>query len=371
MSNKAKKVAKQRKRKQKKKEQRNRHDSRLPLVGFGSCSSPEFYAAVVRCMKLVHRNPRAHDISAFHVRILRTLRQLDHDKKFYDSLDIEKWAVHVNDALLEISEAIFDALPDEIINRYCPDHCFSVSLTRDQKKILVTFTEIIHQSSSEGKMHFSSKMPKVTVNRLSAKIAFSTHAFDRIVERCLPYQDTYNGIAMIHSLFGGKLLFEPTEDNEMLKVYFMTRSSDLGFLKSHPKEISYVLVGYCPLSWHHKEGDNQTSSWVAKTLLVLGMKNTPERKLIESLPLESRDFVFDRLKDIIAFKDIYMLLWFQYCGYPCLYEKVGKTQVLKPLEFHWEKRKGLEEKKSPKESLGIFLMKGLQNYSEDTTIPLP
>ena len=365
-----KKVARKKKRDQKKKVRRRFQELRLPLIGFCPCSKVEFSAAVVKVFKHLHRNPREY-ISALHVRVLRTLRMLDHDRKFYEEMGVEKWASHVNDALLEISEAVFDALPDEIIKKYCPDHCFSVSLTNDQAKILVTFTEIIHQPTKEGTLHFSSKIPKVTVNRLPAKIAFTSHAFDRIVERCLPYQDTYNGIAMIHSLFGGKLLFEPTEDNEMLKVYFMTRSSELSFLKSSPKEISYVLVGYCPLSWHQSEHDNQTSAWVAKTLLILGMKNTPERKLIETLPAESRSFVYDRLKDIIAFKDIYMLLWFQYCGCPCLYERVGKTQELKPLEFNWEKRKGLEEHKSPEESLGIFLMKGLQKSLEDTTISLP
>lgn len=359
------KAAKRRKRLEKKKESQRHKEDRLQ-VEFCSCREPEFDAAIRQVFRKFLQKPKDF-IDSFHVRIFRCLKQGDKDRNWYMSFSDEEWTEHLNDALESLSVAIFNALPLDVINRCCPDNIFGLTVSRGLK-ILVTYTQIVHQPTKEGTIHFLSKKNKVMVNRLPAKIAFTTHAFDRIIERCLPNQNTYNGIAMIHSLFGGKLKFEPTDDNEMLRVYFMSRPEDMGLPAK--AGIIYVLVGYCPIQFHFAENKRQTSSWVVKTLLVLGMKNTPERKLILELPQKTQNLVYKKLKEIVAFKDIGMFLWFQYNNYPCLYRKTKNGLI--PLQLGWSKYQAeLDTCKTPKDTLEFFYRKALQKYYEETTILLP
>lgn len=367
MSNKDKKAAKKRKRVQRKKESQQYKETRLPSVDFCSCREPEFDAAIRQIFRKFLRTPKDF-LSPLHIRVLRCLNKNEGDRKWYLSFSDKEWLAHLNDALESLSVKVFESLPPSVFKRYCSDNIFNIAVGTNLR-FQVTYTQIVHQATKEGTIHFSSKMTKVTVNRLPAKIAFTTHAFDRIIERCLPNQGTYNGIGMIHSLFGGKLRFEPTDDNEMLRVYFMSRPEDLGL--STKVGIVYVLVGYCPIEFHFPENKNQTNSWIAKTFLVLGMKNTPERKLINTLPSKFRELLHERLKDIIAFRDNRMFLWFQYNNHPCLYSKT-KSNKLVPINVGWSKYEDkLNLCKTPADSLEFFLKKGLQNLIEQTIIPLP
>lgn len=367
-----KKAKKQKLRKQKiKKKQQDYRTKLLPVV-FGPCSEPKFADAVKSIFQNFTQTPGKY-VSKFSVRVFRSLRGLERDENFHRSLK-KDWVRHIGDAMRELRDSTFKVLPTEIVKKYCPDHIYHIRINKSQTKFLISFTQIIHKKSEGGTVHFSSKMPKVTVKRIPAKIAFSTHAFERIIERCLPAQNTYNDITMVHQLFGGELFFKV--DGEMLQVYFMSSPEDVGlrgdipdkvFGLETPRKLIYVLVGYCPLSFQFHE--DKTSSWVARTLLILGMRDTPEGAFVRKLPPKLRDDLYERLGSVVATRYMYMLWWFQFHGFPCLYKRRGDS--LYPIQLDWNKMEGLNECQTPEERLKYFFKKDLQILGEKDTIPLP
>lgn len=341
-----KKAAKKLKRDQKKKDRKIHYETKMPLVRFGKCSESKFAFAIKLEFQKFSRDPKDY-LPPYVVRMLRTLRDLKSDDKFCKNMGTKQWKKNVVESLLCLADAVFNKLPLHI-KKYCPEHCYGVTLN-SKNEIFITFSRIIKISTKNGIIHFSSKMPKIIVNRIPAKLVFASHAFDRIIERCLPKQDTYNGVGMVHSLFGGNLFFE-IHNNEMLKVYFLSRPEDIG-LSKYDKNV-YTLVGYCPLDFIPSDREN-SSSWVAKTLLTLGMTGTPQKALLKKLSQDLQGKFYKKVETIIADRNIYALLWFHYNGYPCFYEKKGKG--IKEMPIDWGNFPELKNLKTPEENLEYFL----------------
>jgi hypothetical protein len=194
--------------------------------------------------------------------------------------------------------------------------------------ILVRVRSLCREKTPDGSVYYSPHRPTLETDRGPKIVAFSTHALMRTCERTVIDWDTHAGncdavgfIIMCDyfercDLAGADYAF--TFFNECRKIDATFGDYAQAILDSpDDKQMYYYRVGYCPAVM---EGD----FLVAKTLLLPGMKNTPEYDRVLRRQAQSHDEMLAlrkrvnglTLKNLVETHDFSLLRQFHQAGIP-------------------------------------------------------
>lgn len=264
--------------------------------------------------------------------------------------------VMIDGVIKRLGEVVFEMIPKDKLKEYCPENMFQLGLGGNNK-IRVSFTEILTKSTDLGRLFFPDSDNKIIVNRLPANLAFASHAYDRIIQRCLlgDKPKSHYDLSLLHGVVSGKMHYEVK--GETLELYFMCSSTEIasacgrGLTRnlmwdntSNSTNLKYVVrTGYCPLSFYRDKV--ASNNWVAKTFLVTGMRNTPESLAYRGLDSDKEKRIYQGLDHAIN-DHIPFLVWLHCKGYPCFYEFTDNPEnpIGKPVNFDWlDEMKGIED----------------------------
>jgi hypothetical protein len=231
-------------------------------------------------------------------------------------------------SLLTLGELLYHKLPARLI---LPTRCVDVihRTGADDHKLGVRCRSLCVRMTPTGPAYFSRRMPRLRfgADGRDRLIAFSQHALERICERTVYDWRTFSGLGDAFAFLDNCIYFEDCSvacGQPCFAVYDSCVPHFASWIyvdhvlgRPEPGRRYYYRVGYCPVSFH---GD------IAKaiTLLVPGMKNTPERKLIEGASLPPADIVRMKaqvesqlsMKDLVDGGDYSLVKWFHENGTP-------------------------------------------------------
>lgn len=271
--------------------------------------------------------------------------------------------VLVPNVIRNLGEAVYNRISIESRKKYFPQNMFQLRFdTTDSNSIIVEFTSTDFISTDLGKLYFSDSSitdNQITVNRVPATLAFTSHAYHRIVQRVLlgTVPKSHYDVYLLHSILSGKTFFKSVleKDKCRLESYFLTYANDfvaqvsesLGISKSEIDLCSYnkiiVKTGHLPLDFYKDESEGGRY-WVAKTFLTPGMRNTPEAKAYESLDASFARKVSNGLDDMTV-NNLSFLVWLHQRGTPCFYEFTGdfNAPVGNPIDFPIDEIRKIED----------------------------
>ena len=215
--------------------------------------------------------------------------------------------------LRKIPTIICNNMPREQVEKYTPFNDFMIF---PDKKITIRFRALRQKGGSHGTIYYSKNCPKIKINGEMKIIGFSRHAIEQTCSRLTSSDsaaeqgELYHWSHDIFSFFEQCSHFEPVVlPNGDLAFTFFTEctegDSDWSFVEEVwaadvEKDYHYYYrLGYCPAS---VEGD----FFVAKTILVPGYRNTPERQLIHNHRFPTRQEKYDMLEKAEAVSRITM-----------------------------------------------------------------
>jgi len=143
-----------------------------------------------------------------------------------------------------------------------------------------------------GTAYHSKWEPTVSVNGQEQKVAFCRHAIERICERAIVGWRSFGGWTDAFAYLFNCIYFEPYQTSEGEHGFVIYQQCRPGFL-SHlygsqvigeldPQKKYYYRVGYCPVVC-------ENGFAAAKTMLIPGMRGTPERSVLEEMASNKRD----------------------------------------------------------------------------------
>lgn len=149
-----------------------------------------------------------------------------------------------------------------------------------ENTVLVHFRSLEQERTDHGTAYFSTWRPKVTIDGERKTVAFYRHAAERICERSVGAWKTYGGLGDAFAFLNDCVYFEPWRCSDGRPGFTLYNSCAKGFLtelfaarilgQSLSEKPWYYRVGYCPAV---ECGD----LLIARTLLLPGMRQTPER----------------------------------------------------------------------------------------------
>jgi hypothetical protein len=227
---------------------------------------------------------------------------------------------------LVVGEHLFARFPQAFLKQYLPYHDVELlgGLPRPNK-IRVKFCSLQRHKTSGGTAYSSPLRPTATIGGETKQVAFYRHAIERLAERTVADPHSYGGAGDVFVFLHDAIYFEPFETDQAngFKLYQSCKRPIFSWqyveqiLGSFQPTAQYShLVGYCPVV---QEG----GFFIAKTLLVPGMKGTPEAQLIRNAPIKwiERQRLLDSVDklsfgELTKHRDFSTLKWFHDHGVP-------------------------------------------------------
>lgn len=227
--------------------------------------------------------------------------------------------------LLSLGEVIQMRLPSDAVAPYrCMDVVFGKPAPN---QILVRFRSLLTHGSVENPGYYSHRTPKVVcgIGSVERIVSFCTHALERIHERTVGNWRTYSGSGDAFAFIDNCVYYEDWSATMGKPCFALYNQCAKGFVSYRfleeilddfdPNKKYYYRVGYCP--------SVLTGDFVlAKTLLVPGMRGTPERKLFERLPISEQNMLAQKMETLLTWsdkadsEDWELLKWFHDNGVP-------------------------------------------------------
>ena len=210
--------------------------------------------------------------------LIKATRFVAHDLKYVVAINLESY----------LGDFIMDGLKNSLqIEKYVPYNDFHIEYSG--QNIIVSFDSLLSCYSKFGKIYYSRREPKVNIEGQDYTVAFSRHAIERFRQRTVgdaySYVGTGDAFAYLsycnqydhHSReWNGKekhyLSFYSDCHEEFVSGEFARRILE----KNNLRNYSYAYrIGYLPVGlWD--------GFACAATLLVPGMKGTPEQILLKN-----------------------------------------------------------------------------------------
>jgi hypothetical protein len=226
-----------------------------------------------------------------------------------------------------LGELILQRIPDQLKEAYLPYHCIDVECGIPRPKAVRVRIRSLHQEKSVwGTVYYSRRCPKLTIDGQQLTVAFSDHAIRRIAERTVYDWKTYNGLGDVFGYVENCVYFEDCTQvlgqpafaiyNRCAEGFFSYTYAEQVLKSIEPGVKYFYRIGYCPAVID--------SDFVkAKTLLVPGMRGTPENDLVDSssLPRAEKQQMSKRAgalsyKSLVDTSDFSLLRWFHENGVP-------------------------------------------------------
>jgi hypothetical protein len=208
--------------------------------------------------------------------------------------------------ILSLGEVIQERLPPDWIVPYrCLDVIFGEPA---DNQISIRFRSLLTQWTDRSPRYYSHLEPKLTcandgVDRI---VSFSQHALERICERTVGNWRTYSGSGDAFAFIDNCIYYEDCTNPDIGPCFTLYNECVKGFVSYRfleeildnfdPQRRYYYRVGYCPSVIN--------GNFIkAKTLLVPGMRATPERRLVDSLPASERITLEDKIESQLTWLD--------------------------------------------------------------------
>lgn len=229
--------------------------------------------------------------------------------------------------LLTLGTEVYQRLAPDLIQ---PFRLIDIKPSReDDRKIHVRCRSLLMQMTPSGPAYHSRRMPKWKFNGdgRDRVVAFSNHALVRVCERTVYGWRTFVGHGDAFALLDNCVYFEDCTPDFGRPCFLIFDSCMPGFWSwvyaehilgnPDPAQQYYYRVGYCPVDFYGEFAK-------AKTLLVPGMRGTPERHLIESsgFPIDEIRRMEEQVEKQLSMKalvdasDISLIKWFHDNGVP-------------------------------------------------------
>ncbi|HEX8162902.1 MAG TPA: hypothetical protein VF538_13615 [Pyrinomonadaceae bacterium] len=226
---------------------------------------------------------------------------------------------------LSLGEVIQGRLPPDWVVPYrCLDVLFGQPA---DNQITVRFRSLLTHQAGGSRSYYSHREPKLAcgVDGAARVVSFSRHALERICGRTVGDWRTFSGSGDAFAFVDNCAYYEDCTNPEMGLCFTLYDRCAEGFVSYRflaeildsfdPRKKYYYRVGYCPAVI---EGNFIK----AKTLLVPGMRRTPERGLVEALPASERVALENKIEsqltwaDKAASPDLQLFKWFHDRGVP-------------------------------------------------------
>lgn len=188
---------------------------------------------------------------------------------------------------LLLGELIRCRLQDATGDSFFPSQDFDVHLGKPRANmILISCRALMDVKTRGGTAYFSPGEPTVRIDGKEWNVAFYRHAIERICDRAVDYWTTYAGWGDVFAFLYKCVYFEPYRMSrkqmgfslfqDCSPTYFSYAYAEQVLGRLDPKKTYYYRVGYCPVI---QDG----AFIVAKTLLIPGMRGTPEHAIIREM----------------------------------------------------------------------------------------
>ncbi len=227
--------------------------------------------------------------------------------------------------ILTLGEVIQERLPaDWIVPYRCLDVIFGKPA---DNQISVRFRSLLTQWAGTSPSYYSHREPKLTcsVDGAERVVSFSQHALERICERTVGDWRTYSGAGDAFAFIDNCVYYEDCTNPDIGPCFTLYNECVKGFVSHRflkeilddfdPQKRYYYRVGYCPSVL-------KGNFIKAKTLLVPGMRATPERRLVDSLPASERTLLEGKIESQLTWldktnsQDWGLFKWFHQQGVP-------------------------------------------------------
>lgn len=214
--------------------------------------------------------------------IRKSIRLVKPELQFLVALELETY----------LGELIMEELRNCLqIERYIPYNDFHIEFSG--QNIIISFDALLSCYSKYGKIYYSRREPKVNIEGQYYTIAFSRHAIERFCQRTVgdPYSYGGNGDAFAYLSYCKRYDHHSREWNGKNKHYLsFYNDCKNGFIsgsfareiltKEHIRNNSHAYrIGYLPVGlWN--------GFACSATLLVPGMKGTPEQILLRNADID-------------------------------------------------------------------------------------
>ena len=197
-----------------------------------------------------------------------------------------------------------------------------------ETQILIRFRSLrTHSSQRHGISYYSPNKPTFycKADRKNRIVSFSRHALERIHERTVYNWKTYSGSGDAFAFINNCIYYEnciESQSDQYLVIYNRCTEGfvSYNFLENVIEDFDfnkqyYYRVGYCPIVLDGKFVK-------AKTFLVPGMRGTPERKLLQSLPIAQQISIEAQIESQLSFHSLVdsgnwtLIKWFHEQGVP-------------------------------------------------------
>lgn len=273
--------------------------------------------AIRRAIKRI-RSEHARLLPPSLVPLFRLARQVGFPAALGDVSDLQQLAGVM---ITWVGELLYQRLPKNLVETYIPYHNVRISLGKPQNnRILVSCRSLLSRKSGGGTVYYSWRKPTLTVNGQQKIVAFSDHAIKRICERVVADRTSFSGSGVAFTFLDNCIYYEDcTAQGDQPCFTFYNACHDRAFTAECAQEVLgrlepgknyYYRVGYCPAVI-----DGEFIK--AKTLLLAGMRGTPEAKALwgSALPTTEKKQMADRaekltLREIDQSKDFRLVRWF-------------------------------------------------------------
>ena len=192
-----------------------------------------------------------------------------------DELSNNEWQF-----VMVLGTLLFERLPANLWSRYFPFSGVRVDLGYPHANtIRVLFQFMEQRRTPDGTAYYSEYRPTVGINGNTEAVAFYRHAAERICERCICNWKSFGGLGDAFALLHDCIYYEPWINELGEPGFTFYDECSKGFLSElyvsqilgtwEPGRKYYYRIGYCPAA---EFGE----LLVAKTLLLPGMRGTPE-----------------------------------------------------------------------------------------------
>lgn len=232
-------------------------------------------------LKLI-REIRSYDILAINTRETGRLKR--HKKELEDCTYMEEG----------IARHISSCLPEEFRKDRFPIEMMDVSLAGCTRtgEINVICTSLLTHKDDHGTAYY--RRGKAFINCLEVDVMFRKHACDRLRERFLHNSVGHSSSNCAHKIMAGEfpMFGYSTGDDYGVTIYTSIPVDPPSGIEAllESSERVYFKIGYCPCDIVKRRA-------TVRTLLIAGMKGTPEYDRVRDLPLSLREKIWPLIRN--------------------------------------------------------------------------
>lgn len=227
------------------------------------------------------REVRSYDILAIAVQKTERLKR---DKEGFEGCD---------DLRIRLAQQISNCIPEEFRRDRFPIEMLDVDLagcTRTSE-INILCTSLLTHKDDHGTAYY--RKGKAFINCLEVDVMFRKHACDRFRVRFLHNGVGHSSSNCAHKIMAGEfpMFGYNTRDDYGVTIYTpISTAPPLGIesLLESNEEV-YFKIGYCPCDIVKRRA-------TARTLLIAGMRGTPEHDRVRDLPLSLREKIWPLIR---------------------------------------------------------------------------